>query len=318
MSERLISPAAMALYERIAGGGQPSPEDTSEVSELLNLQLLRSGSGEHCYTAVDPSYVGARLAATFHEEAARQLMRAAEVNAALEVLRPAYAARPVSDQDGTVEYLSGHAVINARLGQVLAGCTESLFASQPDGPRRPEALATVRQRDLAALNRGVAMRTLYSDDARAGAGMHEWVAEMTSAGAEIRTTEESFPRMIIVDGRVAVIPGDDDSVARIIHDPGVARFLADHLFGSYWARAMPWAGEENPALALTNARYERILLLMASGRSQREIGKQLNLGARRLAEIVAELKVIYGAESLFQLACRWREDPGRASSHAGE
>jgi AraC-like DNA-binding protein len=164
----------------------------------------------------------------------------------------------------------------------------------------------VRQRDLANLQKGIRMCTLYSEDARGGAGMHAWVGEMTAAGAEIRTTDHEYPRMIIIDRRVAVIPGDDDLTARIIHDAGVATFLADHLFGSCWAQARPWIGVLDPQQPLERERQYRVMALMDDGLTLQEIAKRLHISQRRLATIVAELKAAYGATSLFQLGSRWR------------
>jgi hypothetical protein len=307
----IISTEAADLYRRLAAGGHAAPEDAHAMSQLRNLQLVRHDPATGASTLEDPGYLGARLLADFHDEAARQLDRAAEVGAAFEALRTAYAARSAAVGDGTVEYLTGWPMINARLGQVLAGCTESLDASQPGGPRKPELLATVKERDLAVLGRGVQMRTIYAEDARAGEGMHEWVTEMTAAGAQIRTLDAEFPRMIIIDRRVAVIPGDDDRIARIIHDPGVAGFLVDRLFGCHWSRATPWVGVGDPVQSLTDARYERVLALLEKGMGHKEIGTALQIKPRRLAEIIAELKVMYGVESLFQLGYRWREEKER-------
>lgn len=301
----IVSPEAVDLYGRVAAGGTPLPADAAALSQLVNLQLLRNEPQTGQYAAADPAYIGARLLAAFHDEAAKQLKRAAEFGDCFDGLKAAYAGRPSHD-GGTVEYLQGAPVINARLGPVLASCRDELLAAQPGGPRRPEILATVRKRDLANLQRGIRMRTLYSEDARGGRGMHKWVGEMTAAGAEIRTTDHDYPRMIIIDRRVAVIPGADDLTARIIHDAGVAGFLADHLFGSYWAQARPWVGVPDPQQFLDRERQERVMALMDDGMTLAQIAERLQISQRRLATIVAELKVAYGVTSLFQLGSRWR------------
>ena len=77
--------------------------------------------------------------------------------------------------------------------------------------RRPAAtrtrLAAARQRDTAMLERGTRMRTLYQHSARRSAITHNYVAAVTARGAEVRTLDEFFNRMIVIDRRVAVIPG---------------------------------------------------------------------------------------------------------------
>ena len=77
--------------------------------------------------------------------------------------------------------------------------------------RRPAAtraaLAVAAARDIAALERGVKMRTLYQHSARRSAVTRKYVAAVTARGAEVRTLDEFFNRMIVVDRRVAIIPG---------------------------------------------------------------------------------------------------------------
>jgi DNA-binding NarL/FixJ family response regulator len=67
----------------------------------------------------------------------------------------------------------------------------------------------------------------------------------------------------------------------------------------------------DPVQSLTDARYERVLALLEKGMGHKEIGTALQIKPRRLAEIIAELKVMYGVESLFQLGYRWREEKER-------
>ena len=73
-------------------------------------------------------------------------------------------------------------------------------------------------RDIEMLERGVKMRTLYQHSARRSSVTHKYVAAVTSRGAEVRTLDEFFNRMIVIDRRVAVIPNQEDlSVA--VGDP---------------------------------------------------------------------------------------------------
>lgn len=308
--QAIISPEASELYQRVAAGAQPDEQDIQAADELLGIGLLRHDRHGDV-VPVDPRYVGARLASAFQVEAARQVALSADVQDAFAALGDAYAARPTGGA-GTVEFLQGTEAINARVGQALSGCTTQLLICQPGGARRQEILDAVKGRDLETLGKGLEMRTIYHEDARAGAGMHEWVVEMMAAGAEYRTLAEAFQRLIVIDRRLAVIPGDSDEHAYIVHDAGLASFLAD-MFDRDWVRAEPWFGGGGEARGQLTTRHEVILRKLAAGHTSQRIATDLGISARRLADIISELKVTYDAKTLFALACTWMaEQPTKA------
>ena len=307
----IVTPKARELYLRILAGEQPTTDETTGVATLLNLGLLRQ-DGPSRYVPVDPAYIGDQLTASFQAEAARQSALAAAVQDEMTDLVAAFAARP-SDSAGLVEFVQGTDAINARLGQVLASCAAELMVLQPGGARRREILEVVRERDLETLRRGVTMRTIYHADARAGAVMDSWVGMMTESGAQIRTLDEPFQRMIVIDHRVAVIPGGTETAAYIVHDAGLAAFLATG-FERDWARSAEWVGE-GPDAHL-RGRQERILSLLATGLSVKAVASKLGLSQRSLAAEISTLKEHYGVESQFQLACAWMAGQGQGSARS--
>ena len=60
------------------------------------------------------------------------------------------------------------------------------------------------------------MRTLYQHSARRSSVTHKYVAAVTARGAEVRTLDEFFKRMIVVDRRVAVIPNRDEVAVAVV------------------------------------------------------------------------------------------------------
>ena len=300
--EAVIGTEASELYLRIVSGGQqPDEAELPAAVHLLALGLLRQDP-DGLYVAADPTLIGSRLSFGFQAEAVRQVALAAAVAAEFGPLGEAYAARPAGAA-GMVEFLEGSAVINARLRPVLDGCTEELLVCQPGGERRKQILDTVKERDLETLGRGVRMRTIYHEDARAGAVMHGWVSEMTAAGAEYRTLAERFQRLIIIDRRVAVISGDTHERAYIVHDAGLASFLAA-IFDRDWERGEPWFGGGEPRGHLDGQR-EKVLRKLATGVSNKVAAEDLGMGQRTLADLISELKVAYDAPSLFSLGAAW-------------
>lgn len=309
----VVSEEARELFGRMAATGeQPAADEAGAVNLLINLGLIRQDPAEG-FILVDPQYVGARWEGALYTQAAALLEQAATVSEALRDLRHAFDHRN-ADSAGLIEYHRGSDAINWRLGQVLAGCSGELLVCQPGGPRRPEILQETAGRDLATLSRGVKMHTIYHEHARSGPAMDDWVGSMSAAGAEFRTLDERFERMIIIDRRIAVVPGDDilttsaDAVAYIVNDSGVARFLA-RQFERDWSRATLWSAPAPEEVALSG-RQLAVLRALAAGDSQQQIARRLGVSQRTMAETIAELKDLYGATTLFQLACSWKSEGG--------
>src|SRR5699024_9748440 len=102
-----------------------------------------------------------------------------------------------------------------------------LLTAQPAGPRRTVGLELGIDRDQRALSRGVKMRTLYQHTARRSSSMRDYVEHMRQLGAKVRTLDEFFNRLIIIDRRLALIPGETNETAVAINDLYLVSYLAD-------------------------------------------------------------------------------------------
>ena len=88
------------------------------------------------------------------------------------------------------------------------------------------------------------MRTLYQHSARQSTATREYVAEMATLGAEVRTSDEFFKRLLIFDRHTALIPATENhQVAVAIHDKSIVAFLLD-LYERAWDRALPFTVDE--------------------------------------------------------------------------
>ena len=177
-----------------------------------------------------------------------------------------------------------------------------MLTAQPQAGRDPRFLAMAALRDIELLERGVKMRTLYQHSARRSSVTHKYVAAVTARGAEVRTLDEFFNRMIVVDRRVAVIPNQEDlSVAVAVREPAVVAYLVD-VFERSWERARAFTNRETSLMKDIAAEQRAMTMrMLIEGHSDPVSAKRLGVSPRTYAGYVADLKTEYDAETRFQL-----------------
>ncbi|MDO9353841.1 MAG: hypothetical protein Q7T55_09100, partial [Solirubrobacteraceae bacterium] len=177
-----------------------------------------------------------------------------------------------------------------------------LLTAQPQAGRDAASLAAAALRDTAALERGLAMRTLYQHSARRSSFTAKYVAAVTERGAEVRTLDEFFNRMIVVDRRVAVIPASDDLKSAVaVREPSVVAYLVD-IFDRTWERARPFTNRESGTLRDIAAEQRAMTIrMLIEGHSDPVSAKRLGVSPRTYAGYVADLKAEYEQETRFQL-----------------
>lgn len=206
--------------------------------------------------------------------------------------------RPVSD---VITHLD-RAEIDSFLTSTVAGCRRELLTAQPQVDRSAAALATAIVRDIAALERGVAIRTLYQHSARHSTVEQQYVERVTPLGGEVRTLDEFFDRMIVVDRAVAIIPGPHGNVSAVaVREPAVVRFLVD-TFERAWERGRPFtAGDDDTVREIAESRRAMAVRMLIEGHSDANSARRMGVSPRTFASYVADLRAEYGAQTRFQL-----------------
>ena len=135
-----------------------------------------------------------------------------------------------------------------------------------------------------------------------GRGTHKYVAAVTAEGAQVRTLDEFFNRLIVVDRRLAIIPGADTlSVALAIREPSVVAYLVD-IFERTWERARPFTNRETSMMKDIAAEQRAMTIrMLIEGHADPVSAKRLGVSPRTYAGYVADLKEEYEAETRFQL-----------------
>ena len=307
---KLLETAAGRIYSNATAHGQ-LPVDDPRLQEggelraaldlLLDIGLLVFNEARTQYLPVDPASIQNRVVVPLSREGADLLHESAEWAEAFSQLGQTYRRATRSDLAPITE-LRGIPAIDNYLHALVSDARSEILTAQPYGRRPVDALAQAEDRDLRALSRGVKMRTLYQHSARQSPATREFVAEMTAHGAETRTLDEFFKRLIIVDREVAVIPGSEDhAVALALRDKSVVAYLVD-IFERSWERGRPFTAHEarNEKAIASDVRAMTIRLLV-EGHSDPASAKRLGVSTRTYAGYIAALKEEYGVQTRFQL-----------------
>jgi len=305
----LFESVASPLYEEAALSGglkdsDPRLERGGELHQalelLLSLNLLVHDEPNHTYAPVDPSTVQSHVVSPLSQRGADLLNESSEWARAFGGLSQAWRRSPGAVRGPISEF--HNQAIGVFISGAVAEAEEELLTAQPQAGRERASLKAAAERDKAALDRGVTMRTLYQHSARRHAMTREYVAEMTALGAEARTLDEFFNRMIVVDRRLAIIPGPSgDNVAIAVQEPALVAYLVD-IFERAWERARPFTNTER-SMMHDIAREQRAMTIrmLIEGHSDPVSAKRLGVSARTFAGYVADLKAEYDSDTRFQL-----------------
>jgi hypothetical protein len=307
----LFEDDATKLYEEICQKGGVSASDyrIAEDGELrkafdllVEMGLVIFDSEQDGWGPEDPTSVQSRVVSPLSQEAAKLLSESSQWSSAFSNLSQSWRRAPQSSARGPFTYLRSVELINSVLDQLLAECEEELLTAQPEAGRDPRFLAKAALRDIGVLERGITMRTLYQHSARRSSVTHKYVAAVTARGAEVRTLDEFFNRMIMVDRRVAVIPNRDEvAVAVVIREPAVVAFLVN-VFERSWERGRPFTNRDTSLLKDIAAEQRAMTMrMLIEGHSDPVSAKRLGVSPRTYAGYVADLKADYDAQTHFQL-----------------
>lgn len=306
----LFEEEAIGLYELILAEGGLAADDERLADGtpqrrafdlLVELGLLQLDGTRQTWRPLEPSNAQARVVTPLGNEGARLLQESAHWASAFTHLAQSWRRSPAANESGPFLYLHGEA-INPYLTTLVTEAQEELLTAQPQATRSAKTVAEAAVRDVAALKRGLTMRTLYQHSARRHPATHTYVATVTEHGAEVRTLDEFFNRMIVVDRQVALIPAADSlATAVVVREPAIVAYLVD-VFERAFARGRPFAsGEQRVRKEIASEQRAMTIRMLIEGHADAVSAKRLGVSPRTYAGYVAELKEEYDAETRFQL-----------------
>jgi sugar-specific transcriptional regulator TrmB len=297
------------LYEEIVATGGIDATDLRIAADgelhaafelLVDVGLISRSEDGLTWRAVDPAAVQAQVVAPLGQQGAELIAESAHWAQAFSTLSHAWRRSP-SAVGGPFTEIRG-ATIRTFLDSMVADAQEELLTAQPQDRRGVKQLDEARVRTIAALDRGVRMRTLYQHAARRGTATRKYVAAVTAAGAEVRTLDEFFNRLIVVDRRVAIIPSHEGlTAAMVISEPSTVGYLVD-MFERHWERARPFTSSETSLMRDIAAEQRAMTIrMLLEGRADPAGAKRLGVSPRTYAAYVADLKTEFEVETRFQL-----------------
>ena len=308
--ERIVFEAqSTPLYEEIVATGGVDATDRRIAADgelhaafalLVDLGLVARSEDGLTWRAVDPAAVQAQVVAPLGQQGAELIAESAHWAQAFSTLSHAWRRSP-SAVGGPFTEIRG-ATIRTFLDSMVADAREELLTAQPQDRRGVKQLDEARVRTIAALDRGVRMRTLYQHAARRGTATRKYVAAVTAAGAEVRTLDEFFNRLIVVDRRMAIIPSHEGlTAAMVISEPSTVGYLVD-MFERHWERARPFTSSETSLMRDIAAEQRAMTIrMLLEGRADPAGAKRLGVSPRTYAGYVADLKNEFEVETRFQL-----------------
>ena len=278
---------------------QPGPRGHECLTLLAEIGLLREDSSAGGWVAVDPATVQPSVVAPLGRQVVALLDESSAWADTFGALGQAFRRTPPGGAAfADIRGLNG---INRFIESAVDDAEFELLTAQPAGPRRAQALEIAHDRDIRALDRGVQMRTLYQHTARRSKAMRGYVDLMREHGAQIRTLDEFFKRLIIIDRRIALVPGTEPETAVIVSDLALVEYLAD-LFERSWERARDYEGKVRTTESEIATEIRQLTLrMLAEGHSDSASAKRVGVSTRTYASYVAALKAEFDADTRFQL-----------------
>jgi DNA-binding CsgD family transcriptional regulator len=184
---------------------------------------------------------------------------------------------------------------------LLAGATRTVLTVTG----LPDPLGVLPATTLAeAAARGAAVRVLGQDKLRSDRVAGPLLRALACSGAQVATAPVIPPAIVIVDSRAALLapaePSEEDAgTVFLLRDPGVAGYLAAAI-DSLWAMALPLRDVSEPADGGLSSVDQALLRLLAQGKTQQEVARNLHLSVRTVSRRIADLKQQLKADSPIQ------------------
>lgn len=229
--------------------------------------------------------------------------RLGKARAAVADLQAAFVSSPAPEGLAPpVEVITGREAVVQHVLQLQRGARDEIlvFDTPPYAADRHQVSAA----EVEHLRRGVRARVVYDRSALEETGQLAALRELSDLGEEARLLENLPMKMMVVDGRRAIVPlGDFEpgvhSVALIDSSPLLHALVA--LFEALWSTAIPVSNSGGGANGELGAASQTLLALLAAGLKDEAIARQLGVSRRTVQRRLRVLMDSLGVQSRRQI-----------------
>ncbi len=280
----------------------PDPLDPAVMACLRDLGMVVPAANTACgWRAVSPTVSIAALVRKREENLAEQRRNHTRVQDEVSRFTDEYLTYRLQRDLQSAELLSAGAQVSMRINELIASAKHET-ASLVTNALSTQMLEGAKRGDEALIERGVRVRSIYTDFVRQDAQSMEYLDWFAGIGAELRTLPFLPVRMVIVDKSVAVVAAnavDPAAGAVVLRVPGVVTAL-NSLFESLWEQSEP----VSDAALHTPLPHQELEILrgLANGAKDETLAHQLGISVRTVRRLLTKLYDRTGAVSRFQMA----------------
>lgn len=300
--------------EQLAEALTVAPDALAKArEELVRMGLVRRLAGLDQQTVrwlvVDPMLAVEQVMADQGRAIAEWSSTAGRLAADIESLVGMVPALRAAVDDAAMNtVLEGNETARAFLAELGGTVQRELLTVHSGGALPQEAIDAALPHDLAVLERGIEVRTIYLSSAIRSVPTLGYLERLTEAGAAVRIRETLPFRMVLADGATAVCSmrwAEGRSGAIVVRGGAFVQLLR-RMFDYCWAEATPLeraVGGRVPGTDQTEQLDDEQLLmlrLLADGLTDQAIARQLGVAPRTFTRKLRALFETLGIESRFQ------------------
>lgn len=288
-----------------------APEDLAAViGRLVELGLVRRDHvREDLLVAVSLDAPVNRIVAAAEASAATSIDRVARMRASSsEAARLLRHVQALSAREPESQSLDNPTEVVNFLHQMNAEVSSEVLALVDHNPTEA-ALRQSRDQDLALLEKGIRIRSIYLSSARSQPELMAYLRWLEEHGAQVALAPVVPVRTLVFDNRTALVardPDDRSAGAVVVRTPGLVMALT-WLFEVRWQQSEPLGtpsvtpGEEPSAVELELLRH------FALGRKDAAIARRMDVSVRTVRRAVTQLSERLGVSSRFELGAKAAE-----------
>jgi DNA-binding CsgD family transcriptional regulator len=273
----------------------------AELDLLADLMLVEVGAGASSFQAIPPEQAIAVLVAREEERLAERQRQVAEARDDMSALVESFVtSRTLQGSDGLVEQIDDPRVVTSRLFQLTRAARDRVSFMLPGDALPPEAIGPSARLDDELLARGIPLRVVVSDASLERTHWRDHLCGQVQQGVQARSHPAPPQRLVIVDGRVAILPRDRSAGAMVVHGSDLVAPTAA-LFDAVWHEAIPIVTDGQATESeFSDARVRQVVALLAQGQKDEAIARRLQVSVRTVRRLVSAALTALHAESRFE------------------